>query len=160
MKYKYQKGQVFGKRLKIPKEILNKVYSCTLTLDEYFDYYLYDKIPTSCLIESDRQLIEKMDTKLLYEHFLGILMDYDRIDKNMLVQVFYNDLRDKISEEEKRNLLINVVLKKNFGMNDQQIEDIINDYGKLLLLIQDRGDIFSFISGFNNYQLLRKDLNI
>lgn len=150
MKYKYQKGQVFGKRLKIPKEILNKVYSCTLTLDEYFNYYLYDKIPTSCLIESDRQLIEKMDTKLLYEHFLGILMHYDRIDKNMLVQVFYNDLRDKISEEEKRNLLINVVLKKNFGMNDQQIEDIINDYGKLLLLIQDRGDIFSFISGFNN----------
>ena len=32
MDYKYQRRQIFGKRLKVPKHILNKVYNCTLFL--------------------------------------------------------------------------------------------------------------------------------
>ena len=51
MDYKYQRRQIFGKRLKVPKLILYKVYNCTLSFNEYIEYQLDDKIPTSCIIE-------------------------------------------------------------------------------------------------------------
>ena len=59
MNYKYQRRQIFGKRLKVPKYILNKVYNCTLSFNEFIEYQLDDKIPTSCIIESDRKIVEK-----------------------------------------------------------------------------------------------------
>lgn len=59
MDYKYKKGQLFKKKLNVPQEILNKVYNCTLTLDEFYKYQLDDKIPTSCIIYADRKIIEK-----------------------------------------------------------------------------------------------------
>lgn len=59
MNYKYQRRQIFGKRLKVSKYILNKVYNCTLSFNEFIGYQLDDKIPTSCIIESDRKIVEK-----------------------------------------------------------------------------------------------------
>ena len=59
MDYKYQRRQIFGKRLKVPKHILNKVYNCTLSFNEFIEYQLDDKIPISCIIESDRIIVEK-----------------------------------------------------------------------------------------------------
>jgi len=59
MNYKYKKGQLFGKRLKVPKYILSNIYNCTLSLKEMLEYHLIDKIPTTCLFESDRQIVEK-----------------------------------------------------------------------------------------------------
>ena len=59
MDYKYQRRQIFGKRLKVPKYILDKVYNCTLSFNEFIEYQLDDKIPTSCIIESDRKIVEK-----------------------------------------------------------------------------------------------------
>jgi hypothetical protein len=49
MNYKYKKNQIFGKRLKVPKDILQKVYSRSLTVEEYIKYELDDKIPISCI---------------------------------------------------------------------------------------------------------------
>ena len=59
MDYKYQRRQIFGKRLKVPKHILNKVYNCTISFNEFIEYQLDDKIPTSCIIKSDRRIVEK-----------------------------------------------------------------------------------------------------
>ena len=59
MNYKYQRRQIFGKRLKVSKYILNEVYNCTLSFNEFIGYQLDDKIPTSCIIESDRKIVEK-----------------------------------------------------------------------------------------------------
>ena len=58
MKYKYQKGQIFGKRLPVPRNILINVYNCTLPFKEFIEYQLEDKIPISCIIESDRKIVE------------------------------------------------------------------------------------------------------
>lgn len=45
MNYKYQRGQLFRKKLNVPKYILNKVYDSTLSLNEFIEYNLDDKIP-------------------------------------------------------------------------------------------------------------------
>ena len=76
MDYKYQKGQIFGKRLKVPRFILNKVYSNALTLREYIEYELDDKIPISCVIEKDRRIIEKFGIEKCKT------LDFDIIDNN------------------------------------------------------------------------------
>ena len=52
MDYKYRKGQIFGKRLKVPKFILKKVYDNNLSIYEFFKYELDDKIPVSCINEN------------------------------------------------------------------------------------------------------------
>lgn len=59
MNYRYKKGQIFAKKLKVPKPILDAVYGCTLSFDDFIRYELDDKIPTSCLIKEDRLLVEK-----------------------------------------------------------------------------------------------------
>lgn len=92
MDYKYQRRQIFGKRLKVPKHILNKVYNCTLSFNEFIEYQLDDKIPTSCIAESDRKIVErfgrdkckeldwKLINKIIYDNnisFRDILMSID-----------------------------------------------------------------------------------
>ena len=59
MNYKYHRRQIFGKRLKVPKYILNKVYNCTLSFNEFIEYQLDDKIPISCIVAYDRKIVEK-----------------------------------------------------------------------------------------------------
>ncbi len=59
MDYKYKKGQIFGKRLKVPKYIRNKVYNSSLSLEEMLEFNLDDKVPFSCLNEKDRKIAEK-----------------------------------------------------------------------------------------------------
>ncbi|MCI8444879.1 MAG: hypothetical protein HFG15_00425, partial [Bacilli bacterium] len=59
MNYKYRKGQIFGKKLIVPSNILAKVYNCTLSFSEFIEYELADKIPITCLREVDRQIVEK-----------------------------------------------------------------------------------------------------
>lgn len=59
MAYKYKRRQIFGKRLKVPKNILKSVYDCTLTLNDFIEYQLDGKIPISCILEVDRKILEK-----------------------------------------------------------------------------------------------------
>ncbi len=56
MDYKYKKGQIFGKRLKVPKYILRDIYACRLSLKNYFEFELEDKIPLSCVGEPERKI--------------------------------------------------------------------------------------------------------
>ena len=64
MDYKYKKRQIFGKRLKVPKSILYDIYACRLSLKNFFDYELDDKIPISCINEYERELVEKFGRKM------------------------------------------------------------------------------------------------
>lgn len=77
MDYKYQRRQIFGKRLKVPKHILNKVYNCTLSFNEFIEYQLDDKIPTSCIIKSDRKIVEKFGIDKCKE------LDWELINKRI-----------------------------------------------------------------------------
>ena len=103
MDYKYQRRQIFGKRLKVPKHILNKVYSCTLSFNEYIEYQLDDKIPTSCIRESDRRILEKFGIDRCKE------LDWELINK----QVYYNtniDFRDILMSIDSQTQDINSTL--------------------------------------------------
>lgn len=82
MEYKYKKGQIFGKRLKVPKSILERVYSNNLTLEEFITYKLEDKIPISCIRIKDRELVEKFGIKACKK------LDFDLINNAYFNRVF------------------------------------------------------------------------
>ncbi len=114
MDYKYQRKQIFGKRLKVPKRILNKVYNCTLSLSEFIEYQLDDKIPVSCIIESDRKIVgkfgidkcKKLDWELINKYifdnsisFRDILMSIDSQTEN-INQALYELVKDQIKPSD------------------------------------------------------------
>lgn len=59
MNYKYKKGQIFGKKLPVPKDVLQRIYGNTLSFPDYIKYDLVDKIPITCLDDIDRKLVER-----------------------------------------------------------------------------------------------------
>ena len=110
MNYKFQRKQIFGKRLKVPKHILNKVYNCTLSFNEYIEYQLDDKIPTSCILESDRKIVEifgiekckKLDWELINKRiynndisFRDLLMSIDPQTED-INRALYELVKDQI----------------------------------------------------------------
>lgn len=119
MNYKYQRNQIFGKRLKVPKYILNKVYNCTLSINEYFEYQLDDKIPISCIMEQDRKIVERFGierckeldwdliNKIIYNNdvsFKDILMSIDSQTED-INRTFYELVKDKIRPSEYTSLM-------------------------------------------------------
>lgn len=101
MDYKYKKGQIFGKRIKTPQFIKRRVYNCTLSLEEYIKYELDDKIPISCIIESDRRIAKKFGIDKCKE------LDWELINKNN--QIYYD------YDANFKDLLMSI---------DSQVEDI------------------------------------
>lgn len=126
MDYKYRKSQIFGKRLKVPKNILNKVYNCRLSFNEFIKYQLYDKIPTSCIIESDRRIVEKFGIDKCKE------LDWELINK----RIYDNDInfRDILMSIDSQTGDINLAL---YELVKDQIKP--SDYSsKMAELYQDR----------------------
>lgn len=109
MDYKYKKGQVFGKRLKVPKFIRRKVYDCSISFSEYIEFHLEDKVPISCIRDKERKIVErfgiekckKLNCKLIDDlRFQGIdafelLMSIDK-DTDDINLALYELLKDKI----------------------------------------------------------------
>ena len=85
MDYKYKRGQIFGKRLKVPKNILAGVYNCTLSFSEFMEYELEDKIPITCLAIEDRQIVQKFGIEK------AKTFDWELLDK----YVFYTNVNFK-----------------------------------------------------------------
>ena len=126
MDYKYQRRQIFGKRLKVPKHILNKVYNCTLFFNEFIEYQLDDKIPTSCIIESDRRILEKFGIDRCKK------LDWELINK----RIYNNDInfRDILMSIDSQTDDINLAL---YELVKDQIKP--SDYSpKMAKLYQDR----------------------
>lgn len=118
MDYKYKKNQIFRKKLKVPKHILFSVYHQHLSFSDYIKYELADKIPITCLKESDRQIVEKfglekaktLDWNLLNEEFYQcmddsiinlkeLLMSLDPSIKDLNIE-FYELVKDQISPKD------------------------------------------------------------
>lgn len=59
MDYRYKKNQIFRKVLPVPNHIRTDVYDCKLTFVDFIAYNLEDKVPISCLIQTDRDIVEK-----------------------------------------------------------------------------------------------------
>ena len=127
-KYKYRRRQIFGKRLKVPKHILNKVYNCTLSFNEYIEYQLDDKIPTSCIIESDRKIVERFGKANLKD----IIINWELFKDKDLSFCLLND------ENNKNNI------------TDSSLKEFMNNYGTLVPLIMENNDIYTFINTISN----------
>ena len=136
MNYKYKKSQIFGKRLDVPKYILNKVYSCTLTINEYFEHQLDDKIPTSCIIDSDRQIVEKfgvdkskkLDWELLNTltyyndiNFREILMSIESSVEDINVKL-YELVKDRIKPRNYSSKMKEIYSDRLFQLSDNSEE--------------------------------------
>ena len=78
MRYRFKKWQILRKEVEnVPKEILEKIYNRTLSLSEYIEYQLENKIPTSCLRESDRLLIEDLYNKGIRHKIMEHTLTFD-----------------------------------------------------------------------------------
>lgn len=123
MNYKYKKGQIFGKRLNVPKDILNKIYNSELSFDEFIKYGLEDKIPVSCLSASDSKIVEKFGvekSKLLDWELLNKQIYYNRVDfKSLLMSIdsFVEDINSSLYELVKNQIKPNdysLLMKKKY----------------------------------------------
>ena len=148
MDYKYQRRQIFGKRLKVPKHILNKVYNCTLSFNEFIEYQLDDKIPTSCIIESDRRIVEKfgidrckeLDWELINKrvyynsniNFRNVLMSIDSQVQD-INSTLYELVKDEIKPVDYTPKMKEVYSDRLFDVsqnNDENLRYIINDFNE------------------------------
>ena len=75
MNYRYQRSQLFAKRLPVPSNIERKVFNCTLSLREYFEYELEDKVPISCIHSMGRPIIERFGIEKCRD------LDFDLLNK-------------------------------------------------------------------------------
>ena len=98
MEYRYKKSQLFKKKLDVPKDILDKVYNRTLSLDEFYKYHLDDKIPISCIIDADRRIIEKFGIEKCRS------LDFDLLD-------YKEEIMSISSETENLNIVLYDKLK-------------------------------------------------
>ena len=148
MGYKYQKRQIFGKRLKVPRYILNKVYHCTLLFNEFIEFQLDDKIPTSCIIESDRRIVEKfgidrckeLDWELINKQFYynkdlnfrEILMSIDSQTTDINLAL-YELVKDQIKPIDYSSKMKEIYLDRLFDVsqnNDENLGYIINAFNR------------------------------
>lgn len=64
MAYKYKKFQLFGKKLNVPNSVRDRVYSCTATFYDAIKYNLEDKVPMTCFLDGDRNLIANLPSSI------------------------------------------------------------------------------------------------
>ena len=151
VKYKYQKRQIFGKRLKVPKFILSRVYNCTLSFSEFVEYELDDKIPITCLNELDRHIVEKfgfekaktldwelLSKRVLYNNidFRELLMSVDASVQELNISL-YELVKDQIKPSDYSSRMREVYKNRLFEISqdndDNYIEKIKFNNGEISL---------------------------
>ena len=143
MNYKYRRGQLFGKRLDVPKDVLGRVYRNICTYNDFVKYGLFDKIPTSCMRRPDIDILNKfgndrcksLDWELINRSFRNIviadmIMSLDPETKDINLAIYeqikeyttFYDLRERtkngIVSEQDFNYLISAM-----QINDPVIEE-------------------------------------
>lgn len=102
MDYKYQRRQIFGKRLDVPSYIKKKVYNRTLSFKEYIEYQLDDKIPISCIVESDRRIVERFGIDKCKE------LDWELINKKITNDMQNSNYTNSIENVDIKELLMSI----------------------------------------------------
>lgn len=147
MNYKYRKGQIFGKRLKVPKNVLYGIYNCSLTFEEYIKYQLDDKIPVTCIRKSDREIVEKfgiekckkLDWELINKNiyylyninFREILMSIDSQTEDVNVAL-YELIKDRLVPGDystnMRKVYSNRLFQSSEREDDENLKNVISSY--------------------------------
>ena len=153
MDYKYKKNQIFGKRLKLPKEVLQKIYNSNLSFDDFIKYDLADKIPMSCLQLADRKIVEKFGLEKA-KH-----LDWELLNKS------YYDLDENMKEllmtinpiEEDLNIALYEIVKDKIKPSDYSQEMKILYRDRLFDMIED-DNLFSLKINFNRGELTLQEM--
>lgn len=152
MKYKYKRWQIFGKKLDVPKNILNDIYNSRLSCEDFFKYKLDDKIPISCLSHNNQEIIKKfgiekcrnLDWELInksYNHELKSINSktedlnkalYDLLKNKIrpinysskMKEIYKNRLID-IDENDQENIKI---IKKFFNYGELDLDKILSNW--------------------------------
>ena len=178
MNYKYQRGQILGKRLKVPRDILEKVYNCYLSFEEYIRYGLEDKVPISCVDKKDRIVVERfgvekckqIDWELInkFFYYTGNISFRDllmTIDPNVedINKVLYHLAKDIIKPCDYPPAMVQMFSDRIAGITDsdndftRELKERFNN-GKLSLkeivhywdLFKDKDTSFCLLSDFDN----------
>ena len=145
MRYKYKKGQIFGKRLDVPKDVLERVYRNICTYNDFVKYGLFDKIPSSCMRRPDIDILTKfgnekcdvLDWELISKAFGGvdvsdILMSLDPETKDLNLAI-YEQIKDKINPSYYSSRMREFYSDRFIDPTDEQMErygTIIDDFNK------------------------------
>lgn len=149
---------MFGKKLNVPKNILNKVYNCTLSFNDYIKYELDDKIPISCIKESERKIVERLGIDKCKE------LDWELINnilnKYIVINIDINDILMSIdSNAEEINKALYELVKDKINPNEytSRMKEVYSD--RLFEISNGDNDIFgSLKSDFNRGGVSLKDL--
>lgn len=149
MKYRYSRWQLFAKKLNVPKDIQEKIYNRNLSLKDYINYDLIDKIPFFCLSSNARSLaytlkedgLKRLKTTYLdlnlveryAEDINNLLFRYDIIPDN-IIEIIHQIIIPQTSNDEKKDFL-KTLLKNQFQMSDEEIERFNNNYGNTLIIL-------------------------
>ena len=139
MKYKYNKRQLIGKKLEVPKRILEKIYQCTLSFPEWIEYDLVDKIPTTCLLEEDKKIVERfhiekaktLDWELLNKRITDTIVNI----KELILKVdpSKEDLNGELYELVKNHISPNdysSLMKEKYQERILEEQPFLNDFNK------------------------------
>ena len=109
MKYRYKRFQI-GKSLGVPKDVQNRIFNNCISFRDVIKYHLEDKIPISCIIRSDRIIVEKYGIEVCRELDWDLLSFSDgplarsvlnSIDPSKdVVKEFYNIMSLKITPRD------------------------------------------------------------
>lgn len=142
MNYKYKKRQIFGKRLKVPREILLRIYNCTLSFSEFIEYELDNKVPISCLAEKDRQIVERAGIEK------AKTLDWKLLDGRISIKDLVSNW-DLYKDKDLSYCLENDVYNE-FNITNIQLKEFMKEFGKISKLIIDNTNIYSFIHEIND----------
>ena len=166
MNYKYQRRQIFGKRLDVPSYIKKKVYNRTLSFKEYIEYQLDDKIPISCIVESDRRIVERFGIDKCKE------LDWELINKKITNDMQNSNYTNSIENVDIKELLMSIdfqegdinyvlyELVKNRISPENYSEKMKEKYPDKFFNIseEDRYDVLSIENRFNMGNISLKEI--
>lgn len=131
MSYKYNRFQIFRKKLNVPKEVQKRIYQKKATPEDFLSYNLVDKIPINCLDNKYKSIIEivgiKKGLELDWECVLSIKPEYT----TELEEWFQKNTTPEQSSEELNNLLYTSIkdeyldmLKRNAPYDAKLIKEV------------------------------------
>jgi len=170
MNYRIQKWQIFGKMLKVPKEIRKKVYEHTLSFKEFIDYELDvdEKVPIECLEEQDRKIVERFGIQKCKELDWELINSDNYVDDKSIRDVLLTiNPNTQDINQTLYNLIIDVMLPEYYSTRmkeiykDRYMETPSNatDNEKYYIYRFNKGEV-SLEEIINNWNLFKdKDLN-
>ena len=166
MKYRIKKNQLFRKKLEMPDRLINKVYSNTLSFEEYIEYDLEDKVPTSCLNELHRNIVDKFGIEKCkdIDWELIDLKGYELSETISDISPNSNNINDELYKFVRTDMIPKEYTKKmkekfsEYVLEDEELEqDIKDDFNSGCLKVNELVKIWKYVKDKNLSLCLKND---